>query len=1119
MATTYGGSGFASVLTPKVVHKAPAKHQTASRSGSDFSGSFKAQVSGRAGNATDRKLQLKSCSDFAGTLKPVRVTSPVLLLSSNVTVSQAAGVHPYGRTGRKRRSKHKLSVSCNVRGPVDALEDTPKVLVNVVDKEIVLTPRAERAGIFEQSFERRKSVGDTSRDAAALIIQEEALEFSKNSLPEEESITNIDGDADGLRKVHLDSDTGLDCEHSSEEERNAVRKDFREEENSELTYTGLVVGEVLDVSVSSVPTETDSVSKPQKKRASGAQMREAFAGIKKILAKDSEVIMGWAQNLKESTGIDKVMKKDVGTIKEAVCWVKEMAVPNFKKEVTEIVAMRILEDPSAVPIPPPEWPKPDYRELSGRAILEADMQTLSAYGDYFKEAIGAWRVPLQLSYNSDYVANYFNRRPHLLVFRFLEVAAAFSSVALQIVIDGQKVRKSMSGVKDEEEHLQYTLKSAAALKETLVGLGPTFIKVAQSLSSRPDLIGNDTARVLSELQDRLAPFPTGEARTLIEQELGAPLDHVFSYLSEEPVAAASFGQVYRGRTIDGQEVAVKVQRPRLLFTVARDIYILRLGLGLVRKLAKMNSDITVLADELGRGLFGELDYTLEAANAKSFEIAHARLPYVRVPKTLPHLTTRRILTMEWIDGFRPSDLQLAARGETLSGEVTTALQQREAKIALDSLVRKGVECSLVQLLETGVMHADPHPGNFLYAKDGKLTYLDFGLICNMEKRHQAAMLAAIAHLVNGEWACLANDLGDMDVLKPTTDRFALRLALERVFGDGPDAVVKNGQTNINFGQVTKKLWEIALKFRLRLPPYYTLVLRSLASLEGIALTVDPSYKVFASAYPYVVKRLLTDNSRATRKVLLSLVLNDKKELRWDKIASILKTSRGEAPVTQGTEVVDISEPTQAAAVERNGRKKTSMALLSYALSRKGTALRRVLVESQTKSLAETFISDSASTYRRELANVLSEAFYRSGLTLMNTEQECSTSTSRLASREDGSQRTGDHTGSGQELKEILLGGADVSPETMLKNRRLWFLMKVLAGKLQGSPILKLKVACIVVSMVCYAAAIALHRLMISLSDRLLGGKSDKSQRGLNVPAVRPLVSSDDTRTGPVPVLV
>ncbi|KAG6554988.1 hypothetical protein Mapa_003573 [Marchantia paleacea] len=1151
MASAYGSNGMALVLVPKVQRQSSGlssgsvKKAFLTVHGNARTGFPNAHIARRAGLVPHRKLERRAYGELGAMLKPVQVASPASVLSSKVHFSrEVAVVHPYERVGRDRRLCVRMSVSCNARGAVDAVEEKRKVAVNVVDKEMILRPRAERAESFKQSSEldsRDDTAIDSPQGATTLTVDQEELEITISAEPTEVSVnedeTNVN--VSGRRRILEDSekfvvenDVLLVSENRVDQLKSSVELNSSNINSSQSTTIRLVDGEFLVVDrflVDAIPGVDKSrslepmqgnygsptknlsfgvkagfVSKPQKKRNAVPQLKEAFSGIKRILAKDGEVVMEWARNLRKRTGVDNIIARDMETIQEAVNWVKELALPDLKKDVTEIVAMRILEDPSAVPSPPPKWPRPQYHELSGRALLAADMQTLRSYGDHVKEMLGVWRVPLQLCYNPDYVANYFNRRPHLLVSRFLEVAAAFSSVAVLVLIDGQKVSRDKSGSKDEEEHLRYTLKSAAALKDMLVGLGPTFIKVAQSLSSRPDLIGTDTAKVLSELQDRLAPFPTGEAMTVIEQELGVPLGQVFSRLSVDPVAAASFGQVYRGQTIEGQEVAVKVQRPDLLFTVARDIYILRLGLGLLRKVAGMSSDISILADELGRGLFGELDYTLEAANARMFETANAKLSYVKVPKTLPHLTRQRVLTMEWIDGFRPSDLHLIAQGGTLNGEVITVTQQREAKVALDNLVKKGVESSLVQLLETGVMHADPHPGNLLFTKDGNLTYLDFGLICQMEKTHQAAMLAAIAHLVNGEWGCLANDLGDMDVLKPTTDRFALRLALERVFGDGPDAVVKDGLPDINFGQVTGKLWQIALKFRLRLPPYYTLVLRSLASLEGIALSVDPDYKVFASAYPYVVTRLLTDNSHLTRQVLQSLVLNDKKELRWDRIASIVKTSQAKPSNMKGTGLVEDEHSSGADFEEMAGRKNKSIALLSFALSQKGSCIRRVIVEADTISLAKSFISAPASSYRRKVTNILSEAFYRSGLRLLNVEQEGCTGASSISNQD--AQSAEEPTGSGRDFKKVLFGSSHISTNTLLKNRRLWFLIKVLAGKMQGAPFLQLKVGWTVMTMVCYAAAMAVHRVMVTLSDKLLSPESDKKSNGLKQSPARPFIN-------------
>ncbi|CAM6096469.1 unnamed protein product [Calypogeia fissa] len=808
--------------------------------------------------------------------------------------------------------------------------------------------------------------------------------------------------------------------------------------------------------------------------------------VKEGLVQASEPVVEWAEIVAGRTGVNKIVQKDAEFLKEGVNLVQE--------ELKEVIRLRLWEEEVIAGETTSSWPEPAYSDLSGRDLLAADMEAIESYENYFRGLLSTWRIPLRQSYDPEAVASYFNRRPHLLLFRLLQVSAALSGIALQLFLDKVGVQLGWIG---ENEGSPSALKNAEALKQTLLRLGPTFIKVGQSISSRPDLIGIETAKVLSELQDRLPPFPTEEAMAVIELDLGVPASEVFSCLSTDPVAAASFGQVYRGQTMDGEEVAVKVQRPGLLFDVALDIYVLRLGLGILRKWAKMNSDISVLADELGYGLFGELDYTLEAANATEFGESVKHLSYVKVPRTLPHLTTKRVLTMEWITGFRPLDLQLIAKGNDLTGDLA-GIDSQEAKLYLDDVVKKGVECSLVQLLETGVMHADPHPGNLLYMKDGSLVYLDFGLLARVTKKHRSAMLAVIAHLVNAEWQCLANDFSDLDILKPSTDRFALRLALERAFGEGPDAVVKDGVPDIQFGQVTGKLWKIALKFRFRLPPYYTLVLRALASLEGIAVSVDPNYKVFAAAYPYVVRHLLSDNSRPSRQVLQSLVLTQKREFRWGRITDIMATSRGGAQHS----VMQRSGQSVAAYLPGGGAQvrnvpdrdaMTSM-LLAFSLSREGTSVRRVLWEADTKSLAKGFISPFAGFLRRKVALAIAQTFY---LSMLSFKQVGTKWASMSTSAGYGPGRNMDSL----ELTRSEVLHSEVQPvlnsenwylvESRMNNRRLWFLLKVLAGRLRSSPILMLRVSWSFFTMVAFAAAVALHKYCVALSDRLLSATTNR----------------------------
>ncbi|GJM87279.1 hypothetical protein PR202_ga03219 [Eleusine coracana subsp. coracana] len=516
-------------------------------------------------------------------------------------------------------------------------------------------------------------------------------------------------------------------------------------------------------------------------------------------------------------------------------------------------------------IQPPAFPPPSYPPgLSCMELMMADLESLKLYINYYSTIL---TTPLPQHYDPDLLAQYFASRPHILAFRTIQILFAFFSAAVKL-----QISKRLESAQDATYSSGFNASKymvGQLLKETFLDLGPTFVKVGQSLSTRPDIIGSEICEALAELHERVPPFPREDAMKIIEGEFDCPVSRIFSYVSDEPVAAASFGQVYQGRTVDGALVAIK--------------------LGFVRKVAKRRSNISLYADELGRGFVGELDYNIEAANATKFLEFHSRYPFILVPKVLKSLTRKRVLTMEWVAGENPKDLLSLSKG--VSDKITEASEKQklEAKTRLLDLVKKGVEASLVQLLETGLLHADPHPGNLRYTPEGHVSglgsyslhfnlfvlalgtgierwkrFLDFGLLCMMEKKHQRAMLASIVHIVNGDWASLVYDLTEMDVVPPRTNLRRVTMELEDALGE---VAFEDGIPEIKFSKVLGKIWSVALKYHFRMPPYYTLVLRSLASLEGLAVAADETFKTFQAAYPYVVRKLLSDNSPATRRLL------------------------------------------------------------------------------------------------------------------------------------------------------------------------------------------------------------------------------------------------------------
>ncbi|KAL0918445.1 hypothetical protein M5K25_010454 [Dendrobium thyrsiflorum] len=615
------------------------------------------------------------------------------------------------------------------------------------------------------------------------------------------------------------------------------------------------------------------------------------------------------------------------------------------------------------------WPSVSYPPgLSGLDILMADLEALKAYADYIQHLFQVWTMPLPEFYDPEKVEDYFSCRPHVLMFRILEVLSSFSYAAIRFRL-ARILKSSTKDVGENSSLSDGAYHAGQLLKETLLNLGPTFIKVGQSLSTRPDIIGSEISKALSDLHDKIPPFPRAVAMKIIETELGGPVQNYFSYISEETVAAASFGQVYQGRTLDGCIVAIKVQRPNLLHSVARDIYILRVGLNFLKKVAKRKNDLFLYADELGKGLFGELDYRIESANASEFLEAHSQYSFMLVPKVLRNLTRKRVLTMEWMVGESPNSLLLRSGASTEEVDEFTKVQQLEAKRCLLDLVSKGVEATLVQLLETGLLHADPHPGNLRYTPEGCIGFLDFGLLCRMEQEHQIAMLASIIHIAYGDWGALVCDLASMDVVRPGTN-------LRRVTADLVEALgevdYRDGIPDIKFSLVLGKIWSIALKYHLRMPPYYTLVLRSLASLEGLAVAADNNFKTFRAAYPYVVKKLLYDNSVSTRRILYSVIFNGRRELQWKKILSFLKVgslrggpmgismSASNVPASQTSEH-DVSELVNI--------------ILRLLPSKEGAVLRRLVVTADAVSLCSAMISKDAILFRQHMSMVLADIIY------------------------------------------------------------------------------------------------------------------------------------------------
>ncbi len=466
-------------------------------------------------------------------------------------------------------------------------------------------------------------------------------------------------------------------------------------------------------------------------------------------------------------------------------------------------------------------------------------------------------------YDWQAIAQYYRWRPLVVIWRTLTVSWMLGTFALNLLYD--HVFKQAT-VNQE--------KRAIRLRHILTQLGPTFIKVGQALSTRPDLIKPSFLEELVKLQDQLPPFPNEIAHQIIYRDLDRTPEEIFSSFSAEPVAAASLGQVYRARLYSGEEVAVKVQRPNLMPIICRDLYIMRWAASWLAPWLPLNlgHDLTLIVDEFGIKLFEEVDYINEGHNAEKFAVNFQDEPLVKVPTIYWRYSSAHVLTMEWIHGFKLTDTE----------------KVKQAGLVSNDLVEIGVSSGLRQLLEFGFFHADPHPGNLFAMPDGRMAYIDFGMTDQLDQETKETLVDSVVHLINKDYADLANDFVKLGFLTPDVDVRPIVPALEAVFSDAIGASVGD----FNFKSVTDKFSEVMYEYPFRVPAKFALIIRSLVTQEGLALTLDPNFKIVEIAYPYVARRLLSGETPSLRRRLIDVLFKDGR-LQWSRLENLLMIARSD----------------------------------------------------------------------------------------------------------------------------------------------------------------------------------------------------------------------------------
>eukprot|EP00611_Tribonema_gayanum_P008597 TRINITY_DN18194_c0_g1_i1.p1 TRINITY_DN18194_c0_g1~~TRINITY_DN18194_c0_g1_i1.p1 ORF type:complete len:1066 (+),score=380.32 TRINITY_DN18194_c0_g1_i1:141-3200(+) len=487
---------------------------------------------------------------------------------------------------------------------------------------------------------------------------------------------------------------------------------------------------------------------------------------------------------------------------------------------------------------------------------------------------------LPTTYDLDALHNFYSKRPILVARRFLEVSSTLSWFAIELLKD------IAMGRWDENQPLR-----GQQLRELTSRNGPAFIKVGQGASIRPDILPASWIKEMEKLQDRVEPFGAKEARATLEASLGRKLEDVFEDASvfAKPVAAASLGQVYKARLrATGDEVAVKVQRPEVLFTVTRDLYVMRIILNLLSKCGKIGpvrlgdtaKAFRSCIDSWAVRFMDELDYLTEAANADRFRLEMAKSEAlgqaIIVPRVYHSMTTRYILTTEWVTGEKLSTIDAT---------------KPEGRAMLAALQATLLNSYLTQLLESGFLHADPHPGNFLVTDAGKLVILDYGLMTEVTEEQRYALVEYVIHLTSKDYDATLQDLITLQFIDARVGADPQKAALvvpllakvmEQLSEGG-------GAKSITIEAVGEEVEELARNYPIGIPSYFGLIIRAFGSIEGLGLKLDPRYSIVQECFPYLARRLLTEDSPRMRKMLHSFLYGaDGRTLQVDQVRELIE---------------------------------------------------------------------------------------------------------------------------------------------------------------------------------------------------------------------------------------
>jgi predicted unusual protein kinase regulating ubiquinone biosynthesis (AarF/ABC1/UbiB family) len=441
----------------------------------------------------------------------------------------------------------------------------------------------------------------------------------------------------------------------------------------------------------------------------------------------------------------------------------------------------------------------------------------------------------------------------------------------------------------------------------LIWLGPAFVKVGQSLGTRPDLLPLTYLQVLSTLHDRLPPFPNEIAYTFIEEELGWKPETLFERFYPDPFAAASLGQVYHAITHEGDEVAVKVQRPDLVHVISLDLALVRRLAVVVERFPRLSrrQPWVDLVDEFGTKLFEELDYIHEAYLTEQFRADVEEMAGIYSPRVYREFTSRRVLTTEYIEGIKVID--------------KVALET--AGVDIHGLLSQGVRANLKQLFEHGLFHADPHPGNLLVLpEDGTLVFIDFGMMGIISEDQKERMVEIFVDVINRRPENLKENLIALGFLRSDVRWDELIPMANELF----KTIFGAADHRYTFQDTTNSFAPLLYEYEFRIPVNFAYIARAIMILEGVSLQLDPEFDIWAVSAPYAARMMLTIPNPNLRQRLLDELLTDEGGLDWQRLQDLAALAAHDTAFQ--LETAGLAEPA-----------------LDMLLSPEGVALRRALI--------------------------------------------------------------------------------------------------------------------------------------------------------------------------------